>query len=114
MLLNMKIHQKIWKILTIQLKKTREKYKNHPSILPILQQQFENLFSIRIIPKEEIEKEVLNLNETKASQQLDSTTKIIKMNVDTFCEILDAEINKATELSKLPTCMKIEDVTPMY
>ena len=44
------------------LEKIREKYKNHAVILAILNQQFGNSFSFRIIPNEEIEIKA-NLNE---------------------------------------------------
>lgn len=43
-----------------------KKCKKPPSILAILQQQFENSFRISIIPKEGIEKDILNLHYTKA------------------------------------------------
>lgn len=62
------------------LEKARVKYRNHPSILAILQ-QFGKSFSLWIIPKEKMEKKVLSLNETKASQQWDIPTTIIKVNV---------------------------------
>ena len=70
------------------LEKIREKYRNHASILAILQKQFEKSYPIQIISKEETEKETLSLNDTKAAQQPNILTKIIKMNVDIFCKIL--------------------------
>ena len=39
---------------------------------------------------------------------------IIKMNVDTFREILHSEFNKAIELSQFPPCMKTVDVIAVY
>ena len=75
------------------LGKIREKYKNHSTILANLQQLFGNKFSFRIVPKEDIEKEILKLNDTKTSQQSDIPTKIMKMNVDVFCEMIHLEIN---------------------
>lgn len=48
------------------LEKIIKKYKKYPSILAILQQQFENSFPISIIPKEGIENDILNLHYTKA------------------------------------------------
>lgn len=42
-------------------------------------------FSLRNVPKEEIEKEISDLDDTKASQQSDIPTNIIKMNVGIFC-----------------------------
>ena len=59
-----------------------------------------------------MEKKILNLNHTKASQQPDILTKIKKTNVDIFCEMLHLEINKTAELSKLPCFTEIADVTP--
>ena len=96
------------------LEKIREKYKNHPSILAVLQQQFEKSFSFRIIPKEESQKEVLSLNDTKTSQKLDISTKIIKMNIEIRGKILYSEFNKAMELSQIRSCMKTADVTQVY
>ena len=53
------------------LEKISKKYKNHAVILAILNQQFGNSFSFRIIPNEEIEAKA-NLNEAKAFQQSDT------------------------------------------
>ena len=50
------------------------------------------------------------MNDKKASQQSDIPTKLIKMNVDIYSNILLAEINKAFKFSG---CMKIADVTPV-
>ena len=36
------------------------------------------------------------------------------MNVHSFCEMQDSEINKTVELSELPSFMKMVDVTPIY
>ena len=96
------------------LEEIREKYKNHPSILAILNQNFNNSFSFKSITKEEIEKEILNLDISKASQQSDIPTKIIKMNLDMFSELLYKEFNKTIETSKYSPSMKIEYVTPIY
>lgn len=38
------------------IEKLREEHKNHPSILAILQQEFENSFSFRIIPKKKLKR----------------------------------------------------------
>ena len=57
-----------------------------------------------------IENEFLCMNDKKASQQSDIPTKLIKMNVDIYSNILLAEINKAFKFSG---CMKIADVTPV-
>ena len=61
--------------INVPLENLREKYKNYPTILAILQQRFWKLFSFRIILKEKIEKKIMTHNDTKASQQLDILRK---------------------------------------
>ena len=65
------------------------KYKNHPSIIAI-QNKFEggDGFYFRELEKEEIQKEIQNLNNNKASQHSDIHTKIIKSNCDLFSDFL--------------------------
>ena len=57
------------------------KYKNHPSFIAI-QNKFEDgdVFYFRELEREEILKEIHNLNNNKASQHSDIPTKIIKSN----------------------------------
>ena len=61
--------------INVPLENLREKYKNYPTILAILQQRFWKLLSFRIILKEKIEKKITTHNDTKASQQLDILRK---------------------------------------
>ena len=61
--------------INVPLENLKEKYKNYPTILAILQQRFWKLFSFRIILKEKIEKKITTHNDTKASQQLDILRK---------------------------------------
>ena len=96
------------------IEKIRKKHKNHLSILAILQQLFGKSFSFQITPKEHIEKEMLSLNETKASQKSDLLTTIIKMNIDMFCEILRPGFYKAMELCQFLSYMKMVNVPPVY
>ena len=44
------------------------KYKNHPSIRSILDKSPNTSFSLKTISQKDIEKEILNLNVAKASQ----------------------------------------------
>ena len=64
--------------------------------------------------KKDIEKEILNLNVVKASQDSDIPTKIIKKNSDIFSDILFKEFNKSLEICKFPSCLKMVNVTPIY
>ena len=87
----------------------KEKYKNHPSIVAILDKKFDKSFSFQPVSKEEIEKEIRALQDGKAVQQSDIPTKIVKMNVDIFSELLYFEVYKTIEFSTFPFCMKLAD-----
>ena len=67
------------------------KYKNHPSTRTILDKSPNTSFSLKIVSKKDIKKEILNLNAVKASQDSDIPTKIIEKNSDIFSEILFKE-----------------------
>ena len=61
------------------------KYRNHPSILAIRERKkAQKKFCFKEVSIEEIQKEILNLNNKKASQNSDIPTKIIKENSDIF------------------------------
>ena len=65
------------------------RYRNHPSIVTI--KKFCNSkshFSFKNVQKEEILKELNNLNINKATQNTDIPTKIIKENPDTFGDFI--------------------------
>ena len=57
-----------------------EQYKNHPSIVAINESNLAKQFYV--------EREILNLDVSKAPQDSDIPTKIIKMNADIFAEVL--------------------------
>ena len=65
-----------------------EQYKNHPSVVAINEKNLNKQFSFEYIPKSDIKKEILNLDVSKASQDSDIPTKIIKVNADIFAEVL--------------------------
>ena len=87
------------------------KYKDHPSIGAILDKSPNTLFLLKTISKKDMEKEILNLNVTKASQNSDIPTKIILKNSDIFSDILFKEFNKSLETCKFPSCLKMAYVT---
>ena len=100
------------------------KYKNHPSIRSVLHKSPNTSFSLKAISntsfslktfsKKDIEKEILNLNVAKPSQDTDIPTKIIKKNPDIFSDILFKEFNKSLEICKFPSSLKMANVTPVY
>ena len=75
-----------------------EQYKNHPSIVAIKSKTANKYFKFNSISKAEIEKEILNLDSSKACQDSDIPTKVIKSNSDIFADAL-SEINRSLETS---------------
>ena len=72
-----------------------EQYKNHPSIVAINENNLAKQFSFKYIPKSDVEREILNLDVSKASQDSDIPTKIVKMNTDIFAEVLYYVFNRS-------------------
>ena len=75
------------------------KYKNHPSIIAI-NYKFKDgdVFYLRNLDKEEIQKEIDNLNNNKVSQLPDIPTVIIKSNSDTFSDFLYVSTNSSIKI----------------
>ena len=68
------------------------KYRKHPSILTIRELCKERkmkhaAFSFSEVAKEEIFRDILNLDVSKACQDADIPFKIIKENADIFCQL---------------------------
>ena len=91
------------------------KYRNHPSILAIREQKKAQInFCFKEVSIEETQKEVLNLNNKKASQNSDIPTKIIKENSDIFGKALCSFINDSIKSFTFPSCLKEADITPIH
>ena len=90
------------------------KYKNHPSIVAIKSKSTNKYFKFNSISKAEIEKEILNLDSSKACQDCDIPTKVIKSNSDIFTDALYSEFNRSLETSIFPPSMKLADVTTVH
>ena len=91
-----------------------EQYKNHPSIIAINNQNMDRRFSFQEIKKSEINQEILNLDSSKACQEWDLPTKIIKANSDIFTEVIYKELNRGLEVGNFPSATKLANVTPAY
>ena len=91
------------------------KYTNHPSIIAI-QKIFKggDGFCFRELEKEEIQKEIHNLNNNKVSQHSDIPTKIIKRNSDIFNDFLYVSTNSSIKSFLFPSCLKTANIAPMY
>ena len=61
-----------------------------------------------------IEKRIKKLDSSKSSPNSNIPTKIIKDNTDIFTPILRNKFNKSLELVKLPSEMKLADLTPVF
>ena len=72
------------------------KYRNHRSILTIGEVWKKNpQFSFRCVDEDEILKEILNLDASKACQDSDIPPRIIKENADIFTYILHSRFNNS-------------------
>ena len=71
-----------------------EQFKNHPSVVAINKKKLNKQSSFEYIPKSDVKKEILNLDVSKASQDSDMPTKIIKVNADKFPEVLYKVFNR--------------------
>ena len=91
-----------------------EQCKNHPSILAINSKFMRKQFSFQPFPKSKIKKKILNLDNSKACQESDILTKVIKANSDIFADILYEVFNRSLKVGTFPSSMKLADVTPVY
>ena len=85
------------------------KYRNHPNILAIGEvcNKHPRLpFFFSKINREEIQKESLKLETSKAYQDTEIPTKTIKENMDIFADILLASFNDSVEKSNFPSSLK--------
>ena len=88
------------------------KYRNHPSILNIEEVCKKNpRFSFRCVDKNEILKEILNLDASKACQDSDIPSRISKKNADIFTDFLHSSFNNSIYQSKFPSVFKLANIT---
>ena len=96
------------------------KYRNHPSILTIGEvcknkSNKQPLFSFSEITRDEILKEILSLDTTKACQDIDIPTKVLKQNADIFSDFLFAYYNASVvKTSKFPSILTLADIIPVF
>ena len=90
------------------------KYKNHPSILAIQKYSKNKTFHFEEVNSSEVEKKILQLDKTKASQKTHIPTRIVKENIDIFANFLCTGINSAIMSFSLPSYLKLADVTPVH
>ena len=91
-----------------------EKYKKHPSIRAIKDISKNNTFSFQKVSYEEALKEIQKLDASKACQDTDVPTKIIKSNSDIFGDFIYQNFNDAIENDMFPKILKNANVSPVF
>ena len=80
------------------------KYKNHLSIKEIEKiPKPDNLFNFSNLDKEEVFKEIISLDASKASKDTDVPTKVIKENADIFSRFLYPSVNASINNDDFPS-----------
>ena len=105
----------ISEIVSDLLLKAIVRYRNHPSIAAI--KKFCNSkshFSSKTLQKEEILKELNNLNINNGTQNTNIPTKITKEISDLFGDFIFSNFNCCTNTSSYPSLLKRADITPVY
>ena len=76
--------------------------------------QLDNRFSFEQITYEDIHKEIKKVDCTKASQDTDIPSSIIKENADTLANLLYFSYNKTVSDCEFPTSFRNANVLPIY
>ena len=71
------------------------------------------VFTFNHITKEDVIKEINNLDASKASQEDDIPTKIIKENSDIFSNFIYQSFNNMIDVCIFPTSLKLANITPV-
>ena len=66
------------------------------------------------VDQKQIEKEVLKLDENKASHSSSIPKNVLKENTDIFSNFLCNSSNSSLKLSTFPEILKHADITPLY
>ena len=91
------------------------KFKNHPSIIMIkTKNNSPDTFSFSKTTYDNVLQKIDSLDVTKASQQTDISTKILKQNSEYFANYFFENINFCIENSEFPSDLKLADVIPIY
>ena len=91
-------------------------YQNHISIIKIMSQsnsEFEP-FHFQRISSNELKKEILNLNNKKATREGDIPVNLLKGSIDTYLPVLTEIINSSFEQNEFPNELKLADIIPIF
>ena len=93
------------------------KYRDHPSILAISEvckEKPDSPFLLARIDKEEILKEIQTSDISKACQDSDAPTIILKENADIFADFLHTNFHEFVKKIELVSALKQANITPMF
>ena len=91
------------------------KYRVHPSIIAIKTNCVSNsLFNFLPVEKEDVFNEIKKLKTSKATQNSDIPTKLIKENLDIFGDFIYENFNDGIDQSVFPSDLKLADITPAF
>ena len=88
--------------------------KCHPSILEIQKYSKNKIFPFQEVNMGKIEKEILNLDKSKASEKIYIPTRIIKENAAILVEFLCTSINSVIESASLRSSLKLAYISPLH
>ena len=71
-------------------------------------------FTFKKPSRAEIEKNIRNLDISKACQENDIPTKIIKENCEIFAEFIESNFSYNIEEAEFPDMLKMADIKPIY
>ena len=71
-------------------------------------------FSFSKLAKEEIFRQILNLDVSRACQGTDIPSKIVKENADIFASFLHSSFNTSVTNSEFPSVLKQANITPVF
>ena len=84
-----------------------ENFSNHVSVLKIKEARpYSDCFSFKLVTIEDICKEILVLDASKATQKNDIPTKVIKNKSDIFPKFFQANLNNTIKTSTFPEQLK--------
>ena len=97
------------------IEKAIKKFKNHPSILRILQEGYsDNNFSFNPICESNMQNIINNIDSSKSYQKENIPPKILKDNVDICTMVLSSDFNKCIYNGTFPDNLKHADITPTF
>ena len=92
-----------------------EKYKYHPSIIKIQEQGFiQATFNFSPISILDMQKEICNLDSSKAYKKENILPKVLQENADVVSIVLSSEINRCLYNENFPSNLKNADITPTF